>query len=121
MNDIKTVLKIASQRLNLTAFLGRLHLIAVIFASAALFWAILGKMIPVLNLPWTYVGPSLGVAVLLIAMILWLRNRQSEVQVAIAVDSRLELREKLATAFQISRRDDAFARAAVEDAINVAK
>ena len=58
---------------------------------------------------------------LAIALVLWSRRRPTELQVAVRVDERLDLREKLSTAIHCQGRDDAFAMAAVDDAVRTAK
>lgn len=121
MNDIRSILKIAAGRLNFSAYLAWFHQVAAGVATLALLLIIVSKMTPAARVPWEWVAPGLVAAAAVIAGALWWRRRQSEVQVAIAVDQRLELREKLSTALQIAGREDAFARAAVEDAVAVAR
>jgi hypothetical protein len=71
--------------------------------------------------PWLWVGPSLAVLAIVVAVILWSRRRPTEAHVALVVDERLDLREKLSTALHCKGRDDAFAQAAIEDAVIAAR
>jgi hypothetical protein len=71
--------------------------------------------------PWVWTGPFLAAVTLGIALALWMSRRQSELHVAVEVDERLELREKLSTALLCEGRDDVFARAAIEDAVAAAR
>jgi DNA segregation ATPase FtsK/SpoIIIE-like protein len=70
---------------------------------------------------WAWVLPALAGVCLLAAMFIWSRRRLDELQVALAVDDRLDLRERLSTALHCHDRSDAFARAAVEDAVQTAR
>lgn len=121
MNDIRSILRIAAGRLHFSAYLVWLHQAAAGAAALALLLIVVSKLTPAARVPWSWVAPALALTAGLAALGLWWRRRQNEVQVAIAVDQRLELREKLSTALQIAGREDAFARAAVEDAVSVAR
>jgi len=121
MSDIRDVLHVAARRLHLTAFIDRLHIVAVMIAAIALLAVLFGKMTPALAIPWIWAGPGMAVVAVVAATLLWLSRRMNDLQVAVAVDERLDLREKLSTALHVSGRDDAFARAAVEDAVAVAR
>jgi hypothetical protein len=121
MNDIRSILKAAAGRLHFVSYLHWLHAVAVIVATAALLFVLAAKTSPVVSVPWLWVGPGLCVLALLVAFVLWTRRRQSELQVALAVDERLDLREKFSTALHVGGRDDAFARAAMDDAVAVAR
>ncbi len=121
MNDIRTLLRIAVRRIELGAFLGRAHQVAVWFAAAALLLMLIDRMPAASIVPWIWVGPALGVVALAVVLAWWSRGRCSEIQVAMAVDERLDLREKLSTALHCQGRDDAFAQAAIEDAVRTAR
>ncbi len=121
MNDIRTILRIAVRRIELRAFFGRAHQVAVWFAAAALLLMLIDRMPAASFIPWLWVGPALGVVALGVALAWWARGRRSEIQVAVAVDERLDLREKLSTALHCHGRDDAFAQAAIEDAVRTAR
>lgn len=121
MSEIRDILKVAAGRLHLNAYLERLHIVAAIVAIVALALVLVEKATPTIAIPWVWTGPGLALLALTVAFVAWLRRRVNELQVAIAVDDRLDLREKLSTALHVARREDAFARAAVEDAINVAR
>ncbi len=84
-------------------------LIAVERVTAAPFW------------PWPWLGPALAVLALLVAARMWSRRRRTVLQIAVEVDQRLDLREKLSTALHVADRDDPFARAAIEDAVSAAR
>ena len=71
--------------------------------------------------PWVWMGPGLAVLALLLTARMWSRRRQTELQVAVEVDQRLDLREKLSTSLHVAGRDDPFARAAIEDAVTAAR
>ncbi len=74
-----------------------------------------------LFIPWGWLGPLMAVLGLLVAIRLWMGRRRTDLQLAVDVDGRLELREKLSTALHVVDRDDPFARAAIEDAILTAR
>ena len=121
MNDIRSLLKAAARRIELVAFVIRAHQIAVIFAAVALGLMLLDKVPAASVLPWMWVAPAMAVTGLLVAALLWARGRRSDLQVAMSVDERLELREKLSTALHCQNRQDAFAQAAIEDAVHTAR
>jgi hypothetical protein len=121
MNDIRSILKAAARRIELGAFFIRAHQIAVILAAAALALMLLDKAPAASVIPWMWVAPAMAVAGLLVAALLWARGRRTDLQVAMSVDERLELREKLSTALHCQKRQDAFAQAAIEDAVHTAR
>jgi uncharacterized coiled-coil DUF342 family protein len=71
--------------------------------------------------PWPWLLPALAVAGALVAGRMWYARRSTELQVAVEVDERLDLRERLSTALHCQQRTDPFARAAVEDAVGTAR
>lgn len=121
MNDIRALLKIAGRRLQVSSFLSHLHGAAVVFAAVALALMIADRLPGEAFVPWMWVGPGLAILTLATAAVLWWRSRPSEAHVAIVVDERLDLREKLSNALHCQGRDDAFAQAAIEDAILTAR
>lgn len=121
MNDIRTILRMAARRLETGALLGRIHVVAVIAAAVALLLLIVERVGPELFVPWRWTLPALVALGAIAALRLWFAGRRTEVQVAVEVDRRLELREKLSTALHCNSRTDVFARAAIEDAVIAAR
>lgn len=121
MNEIRRLLKIAGQRLELSAFLDRLHWVALVAAGAALVLMIADRIPAQAFVPWQWVAPALVALCGVIAFGWWRQRRATEQHVAVVVDERLDLREKLSTALCVAGRDDAFAQAAMEDAVNAAR
>jgi len=70
--------------------------------------------------PWSWVASSMIIGVFLFTTIVWWRTHPDETEVALAVDERLDLDERLSTALAVGSKDDPFARAAVLDAVAVA-
>jgi hypothetical protein len=121
MNEIRNVLKTAASRLNVSAFLDRLHWVAIVAAGIALALMIADRVPAQAFVPWLWVGPALAGLAAVIAIVWWRQRRATEQHVAVVVDERLDLREKLSTALCVLGRDDAFAQAAIEDAVNAAR
>ena len=121
MNDIRAILKIAARRLELNSFIGKLHMTAIVLAGIALLIMLADRATAQTFVPWMWVGPGLAVLAIGLALALWGRRRPSEAHVAVVVDERLDLREKLSTALHCQGRDDAFAQAAMEDAVVTAR
>jgi hypothetical protein len=121
MNDIRSLLRIAAKRLELSSFLGRAHGVAIVLAALALVLIAADRAGSTSFVPWTWVVPATVGVGLVIALALWWRRRRDEMQVALAVDERLELRDKLSTALYCDGRQDPFAQAAIEDAVTVAR
>lgn len=120
MHPIETLLKAASRRLHMEAFAQSLHQVLMAAGGLLLALALIDKTTTAFSVPWWWVGFGVGIVGLGAALLIWSTHRRSLVQIAIAVDDKLELREKLSTALHLKGRDDAFARAAVEDAVAVA-
>lgn len=122
MNEIRSLLKIVARRLDMTSFIGRLHTVAIIAAGAALGLMIFERTASEAGfVPWPWMVAGLALVTVGAAVIWWLRGRSSETHVAVVVDERLDLREKFSTALHCQGRDDAFAQAAIEDAVLVAR
>ncbi|MBT8484588.1 MAG: hypothetical protein HKO59_09095 [Phycisphaerales bacterium] len=121
MNDIRTLLRQASRRLELTRFLSALNVVAIIAGVVVAVLAVADRLPAAAFVPWVWVAPALGVLAACAALAVWSRRRASEIEVAVEVDQRLDLRERLSTALHCRDRDDAFAMAAVEDAVTVAR
>jgi hypothetical protein len=121
VNDINDLLKLAARRLNGSAFISALHIVGVVAAAAALALMIADRLPAAAFVPWMWVAPALAIMAIAVALSLWTRRRSNALHVAVEVDERLQLREKLSTALLCQGRDDVFARAAVEDAVAVAR
>lgn len=123
MEDIRTVLAHATRRLGFKGLLDRVHVTAVVAAALALVLVILSKALPTVNdaVSWVFLGPALALFAFAGAVAWWMPNRPTPLHVAVEVDQRLDLKEKLSTAMLCRGREDAFAQAAIDDAIAVAK
>jgi hypothetical protein len=122
MNEIRSLLKVVGRRLETTSFIGKLHAVGIVAAGIALLLMIGDRLTSADGfVPWMWVGPALAVVAGSIAIVMWNRRRPSESHVAVVVDEQLDLREKLSTALHCQGRDDAFAQAAIEDAVIVAR
>ncbi|MCI0629145.1 MAG: hypothetical protein L0Y44_00645 [Phycisphaerales bacterium] len=120
MNEIRALLKIAARRLELNSFIGKLHATAIAFSAVALATMFVDRATGSF-VPWRWIGPALLALALLVAVILWARRRMTDAHVALVVDERLDLREKISTALHCQGRDDPFAQAAIEDAVLTAR
>jgi hypothetical protein len=121
MNDIRTVLRIAARRLELSSLLAHAHVAAIVVAGLVLALLVVERLGAATFWPWPWVLPVVVAAGALAAGRLWFARRRTEIQVAVEVDERLELREKLSTALHCRNRTDPFARAAIEDAVGAAR
>ncbi|MCH9023590.1 MAG: hypothetical protein IID32_12640, partial [Planctomycetes bacterium] len=116
MDDIRNLLRIARLRLETTAFIRCAHFVALILGGLILSLILIDKAPAQEFLPWAWIIPIASTLLLFIALVLWSRRIRTELQVAMAIDERLDLREKLSTALHCQGRDDVFAQAAIEDA-----
>ena len=122
MNEIRSLLTVVARRLETTSFIGKLHATGIVAAVVALLLMIIDRTVSASGfVPWLWVGPGLAVLAAAVAIAMWLRHRPTESHIAVVVDEQLDLREKLATALHCQGRDDAFAQAAIEDAVKVAR
>jgi hypothetical protein len=121
MNDIRTILKTATRRLLLSSLLAHAHVVVIVLAGLVLALLVAERVGPAPFWPWPWLLPTLALAGALVAGRLWYARRPTELQVAVEVDERLDLRERLSTALHCRQRTDPFARAAVEDAIGTAR
>ena len=121
MNDIRNLLRIARRRLETSTFLRCAHKVALVLGGLILMLMVIDKAPAQEFLPWAWIIPIASVLLLLVALALWSRRIRTELQVAMAVDERLDLREKLSTALHCQGRDDVFAQAAIEDAVKTAQ
>jgi hypothetical protein len=121
MNEIRMLLSNARRRLEMSSFIAVLHGVAIALAAALLALVVADRAPGEPFVAWVWIVPALCGVSLLAAVMLWSRRRLSELQVALAVDDRLDLREKISTALHCCKRDDAFAQAAVEDAVTTAR
>lgn len=120
MDPIRSLLAVASRRLAAVRVLRTIAWAATGAAILVLLLVLLERSSPAVTLPWLVILVVLGGAVAL-ATILWARaGRPTEVELAVLVDGRLGLKERLSTALAVRDRADPFARAAVEDAVRTA-
>jgi hypothetical protein len=121
MHEIRTILRIAARRLQLTSLLAHAHVAVIVLAAVVLLLLAVERAGPAPFWPWPWLLPLLAAAGALVAGRRWYARRPSEQLVALEVDERLDLRERLSTALHCQRRTDPFARAAVEDAVGAAR
>ncbi|MHC4218467.1 MAG: hypothetical protein ACYSU7_08425 [Planctomycetota bacterium] len=121
MNDIRAILKTAARRLLLSSLLAYAHVAVIVVAVLVLVLLAAERVGPATFWPWVWLLPVLVLAAALVAGRRWYARRPSELRVAVEVDERLDLRERLSTALHCHQRTDSFARAAVEDAVGTAR
>jgi len=121
MNEIRALLRVAARKLETSTFLAKAHIVGMVLAGLALVMMIADRVTAASFVPWVWVVPAMVGLGLIVSTIMWSRKRPTEQHVALLVDERLDLREKLSTALHVADRDDAFARAAVEDAVAIAR
>ena len=120
MNQIHSLLKTARRRLEISSLLDEVHLVAIVVGLAVVGLLAVERLGQATFVPWVWVLPPVVAFALIVAGWLWFAARLSVLQVAVEVDDRLDLREKLSTALHCQKRDDPFARAAIEDAVAAA-
>ena len=121
MREIRSILNIAARRLEIASFLSKAHLITVVLAIVVVMMLAAERIGPETFFAWTWILPLSVAAGLAVAGRLWYVARRSELQVAIEVDDRLDLHEKLSTALHCQERNDSFARTALDDATRTAR
>ena len=121
MTEIRSILKRAARRLEIASFLGKAHLITVLLGMVVLLMLAAERIGPQTFFPWQWILPGLAAVGLGVAGRLWYIARRTELQVAIEVDHRLDLHEKLSTALHCKERNDAFAQTALDDATHTAR
>jgi len=115
MDDIARLLRRASRRLLINRFLHALPL-GLGLAAVALFLAVVSQRLLATPLNWAVAGPAAAIAGVALAAVFALVRQRSEATVARLLDDAADLRQSLSTAVCVSKRDDAWSRAAVEDA-----
>ncbi len=120
MNEIRSLLNVAARRLELSSLLSKAHLVVIAAAALSLLMLLAERLGEATFVPWRWVLPAVTALAAIVAARMWLSGRRSELQVAVEVDDRLDLRERLSTALHVHARSDAFARAAVGDAVETA-
>lgn len=117
MNDVYAILRLAARRIGINRFMGALHVTAVLAAGLALVLMIVDRLGAMPIIPWVWTAIGLGVTALLASIVRWMVDRPDEQHVALLVDERLDLRERITTAMHCANRDDGFSQAAVQDAV----
>lgn len=126
-DPILLIVKRARRRLGLQSAVSRFAVAALWIGSSLFVCACASKALaawwPSFGARGWWFPALLGLAVGAIGVILWVTRgrRQSDVAVASIVDVRLKLHDRLSTAMAVSDRDDAFASAALEEGLRVAK
>ncbi len=123
MDDIRSLLAIARSRLTNARFLRGLHLGLVGAAILMLLLVLFAKTSPAIAaaLPWLWILLGTAVAALSVAFAVARSGAMTPMSLAVLTDERLGLKERLSTALGVKDRTDAFAQAAVADAVIVAK
>ncbi|MCH8006860.1 MAG: hypothetical protein IH888_11625 [Planctomycetes bacterium] len=121
MNEIRSLLRMAARRLEMGALLRKSHVVAAVLGVVVVLALVAERLGAVTFVPWAWVLPVLLGVAAFVAWRWWVADRCSELQVAVEVDGRLDLREKLSTALHCRNRSDSFARAAIEDAVHTAR
>jgi hypothetical protein len=120
MAPIRTLLLLAARRLAAVRFLRAVAWSLAGAATLSLLLVLLERSSPAVALPWRSLLVAMA-AVVVVAGLAWMRlTRPSEVELAVLVDERLGLKERLSTALAVRERADPFARAACEDATRIA-
>ena len=121
MSDIRAILKLAARRLETASLLRCVQSSAIVLGILVIVLIAVERVTAAPFWPWLWLGPALAVLALLVAARMWSGRRRTVLQIAVEVDRRLDLREKLSTALHVAGRDDPFARAAIEDAVSAAR
>lgn len=120
MDDLRGLIRIASRRLTLSRVIVASTIAVLASMVAVLVWVAISKGVPVLTIPWWIAVGVIGIAVVVAVLMALFHRGRDDVSVAVAVDQRLGLNERFATAIQVANREDPFAVAAVADAAGTA-
>jgi len=120
MQRIRQLLAIANRRLGTNAFIDGAHWALLVVATMAALLMAASKLTPAIVVPWAWVLSAFAAAVLATGVWNVRRCRLEPIEVAMEVDLRLGLRERLSNALSCAEREDPFAQAAVEDGVGVA-
>jgi len=121
VQEIRVLLAIARSRLNRERVCAYAAWIAVPLGMVLILLAVADRLGPQPIVPWIWVLPVIvSVSVLLIAFH-FVRGGESDEEIAAEVDRRLDLRDRFTTALAFRDRDEAFAQAAVADAVRLAR
>jgi uncharacterized membrane protein YgcG len=123
MDDIRQILDSVRRRLRQGRFLRGLHYGLVGASLLVLLVVLLTKSSPVIagSLPLVWVLAGAMTAAIVAGVIYARAVSLSPMTLALLVDERLQLKERLSTAMAVKDRPDAFARAAVADGVAIAK
>ncbi len=123
MDDIRQLLDSARRRLMQDRALRGLHYGCVGAAILVLLVILLTKTSPTVaaSLPLSWVIGCAAAAALVTAAVVMRGLSLSPMTIAVLIDERLGLKERLSTALAVKDRSDGFARAAVADAVTTAK
>jgi len=122
MKDIVSILRYAKRRLNLTEFIEQLHRVGLWVTGIILALVIIGKGIPIVHaMDIRFAGPAILLIGFTVAIYWWMQRRPNPLHVAIVVDERLALNEKISTALLCRGREDGFAKVAIDDAVRTAQ
>ncbi|MBC23650.1 MAG: hypothetical protein CMJ32_07015 [Phycisphaerae bacterium] len=120
MTQILNLLSLVSRRCRINQFLNGCAWSFLGLTVIVLIWAAISKTTPSIAMPWVWVvciGLGLVLAIGILALAL---SRPDSTAIALAIDQRLGLKERLSTALACRNRTDSFALAAIEDAISTA-
>lgn len=123
MEEIRQLLDAARRRLVQTRFLRGLHYGLVGGALLVLLVVLLAKTSPAIaeKLPLLWIAGGAALVAVLTGVLFARALRLTPMTMAVLVDERLGLKERLSTAMAVRDRADGFARAAVADAVTAAK
>jgi hypothetical protein len=123
MDRIKALITLARSRERFAALV-RCSAVGLLVAAILLALLVLvAKVVPGTNVPDRAVfiaAAAGGVLGLIVAAVLGRRRASTDAQLALRIDERLKLEERLTTALAFERSTDSYARAAVADGVAVA-
>lgn len=118
--SLRPLIGVVGRRLAITRFFAALHDGAVYGLLIVLGLVVAAKMTPAIAPNWTVVLAVLGVLVLLLAFAIAWFTRPSQFSIAALLDERLGVKDRFTTAIHCAHRDDPFAQAALQDALECA-